>query len=148
MRGRRAAGGAETSLRPLHSAKLTRKLGGDWPDPLRASLAALLFLEVFFPGCKCSPYPALSKRDEVTAVTASGSSFRLPRPEAAVMVRDGAATWTDHSYDRITVNQQGALRLRGLSCRVGETLARDVRTDQGYARVMLAHINLAYGAVQ
>lgn len=64
------------------------------------------------------------------------------------MVRDGAATWANQSYDRIIVNQQGALRLRGLSCRVGETLARDVRADKGYARVMLAHINLSFGAVQ
>ena len=63
------------------------------------------------------------------------------------MVRDGAAVWTDNSYEQITVNQQGALHLRGLSCRVGETLARDVREDKGYARVMLAHIRLSYGPV-
>lgn len=64
------------------------------------------------------------------------------------MVRDGAASWSDSTYSRIVVNQQGALRLRGLSCRVGEALARDVRADKGYARVMLAHINLSFGVVQ
>lgn len=56
------------------------------------------------------------------------------------MVRDGAAEWSDSTYTQITVNQQGALRVRGLSCRVGEVLARDVRADKGYGRVMLAEI--------
>jgi hypothetical protein len=63
------------------------------------------------------------------------------------MVRDGAAIWSDSRYDRITVNQQGALQLRGLSCRVGAEIAQGVRRDEGYARVMLAHIRLSYGAV-
>lgn len=56
------------------------------------------------------------------------------------MVRDGAAEFSDSSYDRITVNQQGALRLRGLSCRVGELLTIAVRQKLSWAEVMLSDI--------
>jgi hypothetical protein len=88
----------------------------------------------------------MSKRDQVLAVTPSGSSFHLARPDAAVMVRDGAATWSDSTYSRILVNQQGALRLRGLSCRVGPELAEEFRRDknkQGWAAVARGLIQLA-----
>lgn len=62
------------------------------------------------------------------------------------MVRDGAATWFDSSYNQITVNQQGALRMRGLSCRVGPELAKQVRRDEnreGWATVAHSLIELA-----
>jgi hypothetical protein len=70
----------------------------------------------------------------------------MARPEAAAMVRDGAALWSDPTYDQITVNQQGALRLRGLSCRVGPELAEQFRRDknkQGWAAVASSLIQLA-----
>ncbi len=56
------------------------------------------------------------------------------------MVRDGAAVFSDRSYDRITVNRRGALCLRGLSCRVGETLAVAARRKFSWAEVMLGDI--------
>ncbi len=56
------------------------------------------------------------------------------------MVRDGAAVWADSYYDRITVNRRGALRLRGLSCRVGGPLAVAVREKQSWALLMLSQI--------
>jgi hypothetical protein len=61
------------------------------------------------------------------------------------MVRDGAAIWSDSRYDRITVNQQGALQLRGLSCRVGPELAEQFRRDknkEGWAAVARSLIQL------
>jgi len=62
------------------------------------------------------------------------------------MVRDGAAVWSDSTYSKILVNQQGALRLRGLSCRVGPELAEQFRRDrnkQGWAAVASSLIQLA-----
>jgi hypothetical protein len=61
------------------------------------------------------------------------------------MVRDGAAEFSDSSYDRITVNQQGALRLRGLSCRAGAELSEEFRRDKnknGWAAVAVSLIQL------
>lgn len=62
------------------------------------------------------------------------------------MVRDGAAGWTDSTYNQILVNQQGALRLRGLSCRVGPEIAEQFRRDknkEGWATVARSLIQLA-----
>ncbi len=89
----------------------------------------------------------MPKRDFIAAILPDGATVHLTRAEAASMVRDGGAEFTDCCYNRITLNQHGALRLRGLSCRVGEKLADDARRGAGYARVMLAHIRLAFGAV-
>jgi hypothetical protein len=87
----------------------------------------------------------LSRR-QVKAVLPTGSTFDLPRHEAAEMVRDGAANWSDFSYSKIIVNQQGALRMRGLSCRVGPELATQFRRDEnkeGWAAVATSLIQLA-----
>lgn len=64
----------------------------------------------------------------------------MDRTEAYQCVRDGAASWSDSSYDHIQINQKGALRLRGLSCRVGEVLAVAVRKKEWWARLMLSQI--------
>jgi len=82
----------------------------------------------------------------VTAVVPGGAELHFTRAEAAEIVRDGAGDWLDSSYDRIRLNQRGALRMRGLSCRVGPELAKEFRRDEnkeGWAAVATALIQLA-----
>lgn len=74
------------------------------------------------------------------AVNTDGSMVHIHRHEAAAIVRDGGGDWSDFSYDRVRLNQKGALILRSLSCRVGAPLAIAVLKKESWAEVMLSDI--------